>query len=60
MWKLECDRWSYLQGRIRDVDIEDMRAQGEEMNWEIRTDVCALPCVKWTPSGNLEVQISAL
>lgn len=46
MWKLECDRWSYLQGRIRDVDIEDMRAQGEEMNWEIRTDVCAPPCVK--------------
>ena len=52
MWNLEkWYRWTYLQGRNRDVDIEngdaDTVGEGEGgTNWEIRIDIYTLPCVK--------------
>ena len=52
MWNLEkLYRWTYLQGRNRDVDIEtgimDIEGEGEGgTNWEIRIDIYTLPCVK--------------
>ena len=51
MWNLEkWYRWTYLQGRNWDVDVEkghvDTVGEGEGgMNWEIRFDINALPCV---------------
>ena len=57
MWNLEkWYRWNYLQGRNRDSDVENGHVDtGAEwgMNWEIGIPVCALPCVKWIPGGNL-------
>ena len=52
IWNLEkWYRWTYLQGRNRNADIEngcvDTGEEGEGgMNWEIRFDINALPCVK--------------
>ena len=50
MWNLEkWYRWTYLQGRNRDVDVEnrhvDMGRRGDGMNCEIRIDIYTLPCV---------------
>ena len=45
MWDIEkWSRWTYLQSRNRDTDIENkhMDTEGENgggMNWEIRTDI---------------------
>ena len=48
MWNLEkwC-RWTYLQGRNRDADVENrpMDMCGDGINWEIGIDVYTLPCV---------------
>ena len=52
MWNLE--KWyrsTYLQGRNRDMDIEnrhvDIEGEGEGgTNWEIGFDINTLPCVK--------------
>ena len=52
MWNLEkWYRWTYSQGRNRDVDVEnghvDTGEEGESgTNWEIRIDIHTLPCVK--------------
>ena len=59
MWNLE--KWyrsTYLQGRNRDVDIEnghvDTVGEGDGgTNWEIGIDIYILPCVKYIASGNL-------
>ena len=44
-----------MQAGIETQDVEneyvDMGCGG--MNWEIKTDVCALPCVKQIASGSL-------
>ena len=55
MWNLEKRyRWSSLQGRNRDTDVENGCVDTEGgMNWEIRIDICKLPCVKQIASGNL-------
>ena len=59
MWNLEkWYRWTYLQGRNRDADVENGRVDTEGegksgMNWEIRIDIYTLPCVKEIASGNL-------
>ena len=51
-----------MQERNRDPDIENRcvdtgvigeRKVGDEMSWEIGTDIYTLPCVKWIASGNL-------
>ena len=41
-------RWTYLQGRKRDADVGNgpVDVGGGGMNWEIRSDICALACVK--------------
>ena len=44
-----------MQGRNRDTGINghvDMVEEEGGMNWEIGTDVCALPSVKETASAN--------
>ena len=53
MWNLEkWYRWSYLQSRNRDTDVENkpMDAKGEGggggMNWEIGIDIYTLLCIK--------------
>ena len=59
MWNLEkWYRWTYLQGRNRDVDVQngpvDTVGEGEGwMNWKIGCDINTLPPVKYRPSGNL-------
>ena len=75
MWNLE--KWyrsTYLQGRNRDVDIEnghvDTVGEGDGgTNWEIGIDIYILPCVKYIASRNMllrtcykaqEAQLSAL
>ena len=35
------------------MDTEGSGGGGAGMNWEIKIDVCALPCVKQIPSGDL-------
>ena len=44
-------RWTYLQSRNRDTDVEDkiMIAKGEKlggMSWEIGTGIYTLPCIE--------------
>ena len=52
MWNLEkCYRWSYLQSRNRDTDVENkcMDTKGGRrggMNWEIEIDIYTLWCIK--------------
>ena len=52
MWNLDkWYRWTYLQGRNRDTDVEKRhvdtgRGGRGGMNWEIGIEVCALPYVK--------------
>ena len=52
MWNLEkWHRWTYLQSRNRDTDVEDklMDTKGERgggMNWEIGIDIYTLLCIK--------------
>ena len=60
MWNLEkWYRWTYLQGRNRDADIENRcvdMVEGEEkggMNWEIGIDIHTLTCIKWITNENL-------
>ena len=56
--KRRC-RWTYLQGRNRDVAVEigcvntGRGGARDVKNWEIRTDRYTLPCVKQTASGPL-------
>ena len=63
MWNLEkLYRWTGLQGRNRDTDVEDKRmvAKGGKprrgggvMNWEIGIDMYSLMCIKWITNKNL-------
>ena len=58
LWNLEkWYRWTYLQGRNRDVENGCVDLGGGEgeggMNWEIGIDIYTLPCVKQIASGNL-------
>ena len=51
MWNLEkWHRWSYLQSRNRDTDIEnkcmDTKGDGGGMNLEIGIDIYTLICIK--------------
>ena len=52
MWHLESwYRWTYLLGNNRDADIEnrgvDTGKKGEcGTNWEFRTEMCTLLCVR--------------
>ena len=55
-----CCRWTYLQGRSRDVAVEircvdtGRGATRDVKNWETGTDIYTLPCVKQTASGPLQ------
>ena len=53
MWNLEkWYRWSYLQNRNRDTDIENK----QRMNCEIETDIYTILCIKlrsWHPVPSL-------
>ena len=57
MWNLESRlQRIYLQGSPRDTDVEnglgDTVREGEGvMNWEIRTDIYTLPCVRQRARG---------
>ena len=61
MWNLEkWYRWSYLQNRNRETDVEDKhmdikRGRGSEMNWEIKIDIYTLLilCIKYITNKNL-------
>lgn len=59
MWNVESQlQRIYLQGSPRDTDVEkrfaDTVREGEAvMNWEIRTDMYPLPCVKQIATGPL-------
>ena len=55
MWNIEkWYRWTGLQGRNRDTDVENKRMDtkgvkwwwGGEMNWEIGVDIYTLLCIK--------------
>ena len=51
-------RWSYLQSRNRDIDVEikHMGTKGEgggEMNWEIETDIYTVLHIKEIINENL-------
>ena len=63
MWNLEkWYKWTGLQGRNRDTDVENKRMdtnggkwQGGRgvMNWEIGIDMYTLICIKWIINKNL-------
>ena len=64
MWNLEkWYRWTGLQGRNRDTDVENKHMdtkrgkwQGggdDGMNWEIGIDMYTLICIKWITNENL-------
>ena len=60
MWNLEkWHRWSYLQSRNRDTDVEnkcmDTKEEGGGMNWEIGIDIYILStvCIKQISNENL-------
>ena len=62
MWNLEkLYRWTGLQGRNRDTDVENKRMDtkgrkqggGGGMNWEIGIDVYTLICIKYITNKNL-------
>ena len=65
MWNLgKWYRWTSLQGRNRDTDVENKRHQagkavggggggGGVMNWEIGIDMYTLMCIKWMTNKNL-------
>ena len=62
MWNLEkWYRWTGLQGRNWDTDVENKRMEtkrgkwwgGGVMNWEIETDMYILICIKWLTNKNL-------
>ena len=64
MWNLEkWYRWTGLQGRNRDTDVENklMDTKGQKwqggggggMNWEIGIDMYTLICIKWITNKNL-------
>ena len=63
MWNLEkWYRWTGLQGRNRDTDVENKRMDtkggsggggGGGMNWEIGIDMYTLMCIKWMTNKNL-------
>ena len=51
MWNLEkWYRWTYLQSRNRDTDIENKHMDTKRgrggMNWEIEIDIYTLLCIK--------------
>ena len=62
MWNTEkWYRWTSLQGRNRDTDVENKRmdTKGESgggvcvKNWEIGIDIYTLICIKWITNKNL-------
>ena len=62
-------RWSYLQCRNRDADIENRHVGpvgdgAGGTNWQSNTEICTLPCVKQLASGkplnNKGAQLRAL
>ena len=64
MWNLEkWYRWTSLQGRNRDTDVEKKRMDtkggkwqgggGGGMNWEIGIDIYTLICIKQITNKNL-------
>ena len=63
MWNLEkWYRWTSLQGRNRDTDVENKRMDtkggkrggvGGGKNWEIGIDIYMLICIKWITNKNL-------
>ena len=64
MWNLEkWYRWTGLQGRNRDTDVENKRMDtkggkhpgcgGGVLNWKIGMDMYTLICMKWMTSKNL-------
>ena len=66
MWNLEkWYRWTGLQGRNRDTDVENKHMDtkglkwgvwgggGGGMNWEIGIDMYTLMCIKWMTNKNL-------
>ena len=65
MWNPEkWYRWTGLQGRNRDTDVENKRMDtgggeaavgggGGGMNWEIGVDMYTLMCIKWMTNKNL-------
>ena len=63
MWNLEkWYRWTSLQGRNWDTDVENKRRDtkrgkrlggGAVMNWEIGIDIYTLICIKWITNKNL-------
>ena len=64
MWNLEkWFRWTSLQGRNRDTDVENKRMDTKEeewrlagdgvINWEIGIDIYTLICLKWVTNKNL-------
>ena len=65
MWNLEkWYRWTGLQGRNRDTDVENKHmdtkggkrrggGDGGGMNWEIGLDMYTLICIKWITNKNL-------
>ena len=60
MWNLiKWYRWTYLQSRNRDTDVETIHmdttvGRGSGMNWEIRTEIYSLLCVKYITNENLQ------
>ena len=68
MWNLEkWYRWTGLQGRNRDTDVENkcMDTKGGKwqggvgvMNWEIGIDIYTLICIKWIANKNLLYKIN--
>ena len=57
MWELEkWYRWTYFQHRNRDTGHTETRGEGVSgMDWEIRTDIHALPCYHRKPVGSFYV-----
>ena len=57
MWELEkWYRWTYFQHRNRDTGHTETRGEGVSgMDWEIRTDIHALPCYHRKPVGSFHV-----
>ena len=63
MWNLEkWYRWTGLQGRNRDTDVENKRVDtkggkaGCGMNWEIGIDTYTLICMKLITNKNLLIK----
>ena len=71
MWNLEkWYRWSGLQGRNLDTDVENKRKDSKGgkprgwgsgvLNWEIGIDMCTLMCIKWLTDNLLFKKLNKL